>query len=42
VEILAHLRACDDLWSHSIYAMLAQDNPALPLLDERRWAGKSG
>ena len=38
VEVLAHLRACDDLWSHSIYAMLAEDNPTLPLLDERRWA----
>ncbi|MBI3244145.1 MAG: DinB family protein [Chloroflexi bacterium] len=38
VELLAHLRACDDLWSHSIYAMLTQDSPMLPLLDERRWA----
>jgi uncharacterized damage-inducible protein DinB len=38
VEILAHIRACSDLWTHSIYAMLAEDYPALPLLDERRWA----
>jgi hypothetical protein len=38
VEILAHLRACNELWSHSIYAMLASDNPELPDLDERRWA----
>ncbi len=30
--MLAHLRAC------SIYAMLAEDHPVLPLLDERRWA----
>ena len=38
VEVLAHLRACSDVWSHSIYAMLAEDNPTLPLLDERKWA----
>jgi hypothetical protein len=38
VEILAHLRACSDLWTHSIYAMLAERSPALALLDERRWA----
>lgn len=38
VEILAHLRACEELWSYSIYAMLSQENPALELLDERRWA----
>lgn len=38
VEVLAHLRACDEVWSFSIYAMLAQDAPVLPLLDERRWA----
>jgi len=37
-EILAHLRACDEVWSHSIYAMLAENRPELPLLDERRWA----
>jgi hypothetical protein len=38
VEILAHLRACEAVWTHSIYAMLTEDNPTLPLLDERRWA----
>lgn len=38
VQILAHLRACDDVWSHSIYAMLVQDNPRLPLLHPRQWA----
>jgi hypothetical protein len=38
VEVFAHLRACDDLWTHSIYAMLTEHDPALPLLDERRWA----
>ena len=38
VEILAHLRACAELWSFSIYAMLSADSPILPDLDERRWA----
>jgi hypothetical protein len=38
VENLAHLRACADLWTYSIYAMLAENEPTLALLDERRWA----
>jgi hypothetical protein len=38
IEILAHLRACADLWSHSIYAMLVIEKPHLPDFDERRWA----
>lgn len=42
VEILAHLRACADVWSYSIYAMLAENQPTLPLLDERRWAKSLG
>ncbi len=42
VEILAHLRACADVWCFSIYAMLTENQPALPLLDERRWAKALG
>ena len=42
VDILAHLRACDELWTHSIYAMLTEDNPVLPLIDERRWTKVTG
>lgn len=38
VTILAHLRACDDVWSYSIYAMLAQDNPLLASIHPRQWA----
>ncbi len=38
VDILAHLRACSDVWCFSIYAMLAENQPVLPLLDEHRWA----
>ena len=36
--MVAHLRACADVWMFSIYAMLAEDEPALPDLDERKWA----
>src|SRR5262245_13593108 len=38
VDILAHIRSCEELWSYSIYAMLAENSPTLALLDERRWA----
>jgi len=42
VEILAHLRACADVWTYSIYAMLTEKQPTLPLFDERRWAKTLG
>lgn len=42
LDVLAHLRACANLWTYSIYAMLAVVNPALALLDERRWAKAAG
>jgi len=37
-EILTHLRACADLWTHSIYAMLVEVEPLLPDIDERKYA----
>ena len=37
-EILAHLRACGDLWTQSIYAMLAEDEPVLPDINEHKYA----
>lgn len=37
-EVLGHLRGCAEVWSSSIYAMLAQDNPVLPDIHPRRWA----
>jgi len=37
-DILAHLRSCADLWTHSIYAMLAEDEPVLSDINERNWA----
>jgi DinB family protein len=37
-DILAHLRSCADLWIYSIYAMLAEKEPAFSDIDERKWA----
>ena len=37
-DILAHLRACADLWTHSIYAMLSENGPVFSDIDERKWA----
>ena len=37
-DVLAHLRSCADVWTHSIYAMLAENEPVLPDINERKWA----
>lgn len=37
-EIFAHLRSCNDIWTHSIFAMLTEENPILPDINERKWA----
>jgi len=37
-ELLAHLRSCADLWTHSIYAMLAENEPVFSDINERKWA----
>src|SRR5215211_4055432 len=37
-DILAHLRSCSDIWTHSIYAMLAENEPVFPDINERKWA----
>jgi len=37
-EILAHMRACADIWTFSIYAMLTEERPTLPDINERKWA----
>jgi len=37
-DILAHLRSCSDLWTHSIYAMLAEHEPVFSDINERKWA----
>ncbi|SRR6266542_2768964 len=37
-DILAHIRSCSDLWTHSIYAMLAENEPVFSDINERKWA----
>lgn len=37
-ETLAHLRACADVWTYSIYGMLTEDMPTLVVPHPRRWA----
>ena len=37
-EVLAHLRAADDIQSYRAYAALARDDAPMPAFDERRWA----
>jgi DinB superfamily len=41
-DILAHLRSCADVWTYSIYAMLAENEPVLPDINERKWANVTG
>lgn len=39
IEILAHIRACADLWSYSIYAILStKDEPVLAQINAHKWA----
>jgi hypothetical protein len=37
-DILAHLRSCADLWTYSIYALLAEPEPIFSDINERKWA----
>jgi hypothetical protein len=36
-EVLAHLRACADVWGGCILAMLAEDRPTLRAINPRSW-----
>jgi hypothetical protein len=40
-EVLAHLRACADVWGSSIMAMLTQDRPAFRYISPRTWIKKT-
>jgi hypothetical protein len=42
IEVLAHLQACQEVWSYTIYAMLAFDQPTLALIHPRKWARIAG
>src|SRR5262245_46580717 len=39
-DILAHLRACSDVWGNSIVAMITRDNPTLRYVSPRSWMNK--
>jgi hypothetical protein len=39
--ILAHLRACADVWGKSILAMIAEDKPILRYVSPRTWMRKT-
>src|SRR5215207_5104283 len=39
--ILAHLRACADMWGKGILAMIAEDNPTLRYVSPRTWIRKT-
>ncbi len=41
-ELLAHLRAADDIQSIRAHMILTRDEPPLPAFDERVWAEKAG
>ena len=36
-DVLAHLRACADIWGRCIEVMIAQDNPTLRAINPRTW-----
>lgn len=38
VEIFAHLRAVDAIYTHRVYAILVRNQAPLAAFDERRWA----
>jgi hypothetical protein len=40
-EVLAHLRACADVWGGAIMAMLAEDRPTLRAINPRTWIKKT-
>src|SRR4051794_13313900 len=41
-DILAHIRASDDILSPRLIQILVRDEPPLPSFDERRWAEVMG
>ncbi len=40
-EVLAHLRACADMWGNCIMAMITEDRPALRAINPRTWIEKT-
>ncbi len=40
-DVLAHLRACADLWGKCIVEMLSQDRPVIKAVNPRSWIEKT-
>lgn len=40
-DILAHLRACGDMWGDSIATILAEDEPTIRAINPRTWIEKT-
>ena len=40
-EVLAHLRACADVWGNCIVAMIEEDTPTLRAVNPRTWIEKT-
>jgi hypothetical protein len=40
-EVLAHMRACADVWGNCILAMIAEDRPTLRAVNPRTWIKKT-
>lgn len=40
-DVLAHLRACADMWGNCIAAMIAEDRPTLRAVNPRTWIKKT-
>ena len=40
-EVLAHLRACADVWGNCILTMLTEDRPVLRAVNPRTWINKT-
>jgi hypothetical protein len=36
-DVLAHLRACADVWGNSIATIIAEDNPTIQAVNPRAW-----
>jgi hypothetical protein len=40
-DVLAHLRACADVWGNCIVAIIAKDTPTLRAVNPRTWIKKT-
>ena len=41
-DVLAHLRACADVWGNCIVAMIAEDTPTVRAVNPTTWVKKTG